>query len=608
MKSTTRLAMAAVALAAPLHTAQSATNLGVINVTANRTALTADETLAPVTIITREEIQASQAKDLTSLLDGLPGIAMTNNGGLNKVTNIRLRGTGSNHVLVLVDGIRIGSATLGTVAFEHIPLNHIERIEVVRGPRSQLYGADAVGGVIQIFTEKGQGGQRMTGEIGYGSHDTRSGNIGISGKEGATDYSLRIAHRETDGYSTRKDRNPDDDGSENLSFSGHVSHRFDNGLQATLNLIRSTGNTEYDSRYAPNSTTAYDTDFLQQTAQVKLDYSPNEWWDSSLSLGESRDETTEFTDHTVDSFYNTSRKSLSWLNDLAIGESGLLTLGLDFLRDGIDVSSAYAIEERDNMGLFAQYQTQFGSSNLVIGLRHDDNESYGKHNTGNIAWGQDLSDRLRFTASYGTAFRAPTFNDLYHPWGGNPDLEPEKSRSFELGLDGNEQWGNWSLHAFKTDIEGLIAWAPVDPSEPFGAWQPTNINNAEIEGIEASLGTRIADWNIAASLTLIDPRDSDTGSLLTDRSRQTLKLDLSRPFGNTDVGITLKARSGFVSTETGERIGGHGSIDLRASHRLDRDWVLRGQIRNLLDREYEDLQYYNTGGRELFLSVAYEPK
>ncbi len=600
-------AAASLILCLPYSCANAVTALGTINVTANRTAITADQTLASVTIITQDEIKASQSRDLTTLIDGLPGVTISNNGGLNKSTSVRLRGTGSNHVLVLIDGIRIGSATLGLAAFQHIPLDHVERIEIVRGPRSQLYGADALGGVIQIFTSKGSSGHKMRAEASYGSHNTVTGSIGISGMAGNTDYSLSLSHRKTDGFNALKNNNPDKDGSENQALAAHLSHRFGSGLKATVNLLRSKGNSDYDSAWGPAN--SYDNDFLQQVVTGKFEYSPNDWWDTYLSLGESRDETTNFTNNTFTSFFETKRKQINWQNDFMVGESGLMTIGLDFLRDTVDGSSDYSVNERDNTGLFVQYQTEFGPNSLIVGLRRDDNESFGGHNTRNIDWGRDLSNDLRVTAAYGTAFRAPTFNDLYYqdPWGsnGNPNLTPEESRTLELGLEGRQDWGNWDLRLFQTDIEGLIDWVEIAP----WTYQPQNINEARIKGVEASTHTQLADWKLSANLTLLDPRNSNTNKLLIYRSEQTLRVDITRAFGKTEVGASLHARSHHYSdVDNTRRSGGFGTVDLKASHRLGEEWIIQGKIQNLFDRDYETIRTYNTGGRELFVTITYEPK
>lgn len=594
-------------LVLPLGAAQAATALNTINVTAHRMARTTDQTLAAVTVVTRQDIEGSQAKDITQLLDGTQGVSLSNNGGLGKTTSIRLRGTNSNQVLVLVDGVRIGSATLGTVSLQDIPLAQVERIEIVRGPRSQLYGADAVGGVIQIFTKRGQPGTQVSAAMEYGSHNTRRVALGVNGAQDNLEYGINLSDLQTDGFSALKNNNPDEDGYNNRSLSGHLGYRFANGLKLSLSGLRAKGENEYDSAWGPAN--FYDSDSLQQSLVGKLEYSPSEIWDITLSLGESRDEMTTYVNDAFNSLFNTKRRQFAWQNDIALSEESVLTLGVDYLKDEVEGTSNYSVSERDNKALFAQYQAAFGANDVVIGLRHDDNEAFGDYNTGNLSWGRELTETLRLVASYGTGFRAPTFNDLYYqdPWGsnGNPNLTPEESKSMELSLRGGQTWGEWNLNLFRTDIDGLIDWVEIAPF----TYQPQNVDRARIDGLEAGLSTELAGWQLRGSLTLLDPRNRATGNQLTDRSKRTLRIDLDRTFGMTELGATLNARSrSYSDTANTLETDGFGTLDLRAARHLNRDWTLRGQVRNLFDRDYETIRTYNTGGRELFVSLHYAPK
>jgi len=600
----TQLLTAAITLALPYASTNAMTELDTINVTATRMAQTVDETLAAVTVITRDDIDRLQDHDLVELLDGQPGLTISSNGGLGKSTSIRLRGTGSGHVLVLIDGIRIGSATLGETAFQHLPLQQIERIEIVRGPVSHLYGAGAIGGVIQIFTRKGQEGRRINAEAGYGSHNTRSSTLGISGADNNTHYSLGISQLKSDGFSTLKGNNPDKDGYRNQSFTAQLSHRFSDDLKLGINILHADGNNELDRSPA---TKDYSADFLQQSISGKLDYSLTQWWDLSLSLGETKDESTNFTNGSRSSFFDTERHQVSWQNNFFIGDEVILTLGMDFLRDKVDGSSSYSEDKRDNSGYFIQYQGTTGANNFTLALRHDDSDAFENSNTGNIAWGYNLSSGLQVNTSYGTAFKAPTFNDLYYPFSGNPDLSPEKSKSIELGLKGKQGWGHWSLNAFQTDIKDLIAWAPIALGSPI--WKPKNINEVRIKGLEASINTALAGWDITGNLTLIDPRDTTTNKLLVKRHKRALRVDINHSFGKTHVGATLQARShSFNDTQNNQRVGGFGTIDLRASHQLTSNWQIRSEIRNLFNKEYETIRGYNTDNRTFFITIAYQSK
>ncbi len=595
---------AAIALALPCSSISAMTELDTINVTATRTAQTIDDTLAAVTVITRDDIDSLQDQDLVELLDGLPGLTISSNGGLGKSTGLRLRGTGSGHILVLIDGVRIGSATLGTTAFQHLPLQQIERIEIVRGPASHLYGADAIGGVIQIFTRKGQQGTQINAEAGYGSHNTTNNSLSISGANDNTSYSLSISQLKSDGFSTLKGNDPDKDGYRNQSITAQLDHHFSTNLKLGVNILHANGNSEYDGWFATND---YSTDFVQQSISSKLEYTPATWWDLSLSLGETRDESTTLINGSRNSFFDTKRHQASWQNNFFINEESILTLGVDFLRDKVDSNNSYSEEKRENSGYFIQYQRTLGANSFTLALRHDDSDAFENSDTGNVAWGYDLSESLQVNASYGTAFKAPTFNDLYYPFSGNPDLSPEKSKSIELGLRGRQGWGHWSLNTFQTDIKNLIAWAPIAPGSPI--WTPQNINKVRIKGIETSISSTLAGWDVTANLTLLDPRNTQTGKRLQRRHKRTLRVDINRGFGKTHIGATLQARSyQYEDSNNTQRISGFGTVDLRASHQLTRNWQIKAELSNLFDKEYETIKNYNTDDRALFARISYQSK
>lgn len=605
IKSTFTPLLSASLLVIPAAEVLAVTQLGEVNVTANRTARSVDESLAAVTVITRADIEQSQAKDLVQLLSGQPGIITRSAGGLGKTASLIVRGTTTSHLLVLIDGMRIGSATLGQASIQDIPLAQVERLEIVRGPRSQLYGSDAIGGVLQIFTRRGKKGTQFDAEAGYGSHNTLKGTVGVSGAVDATSYSLRLSQLTSDGFNALKNNNPDKDGYENRSIAGRVSHQFGSDSEIGLNILRSEGNNEYDSAFGMDK--LYDSDFVQQTIGVNFDTIINDWWDTRLTLGHNLDETTNFTNGVEASNFDTTRKQASWQNDFTMDDETILTLGADFTREAVEGSSNYAISERDTAGLFLQLQTEVADNDIAVGVRHDDSDSFGNRNTYNVAWGRWLTDSIRLMTSYGTAFKAPTFNDLYYqdPWGsnGNSDLEPEESNSFEMGLNGNHSWGEWSARIYRTDIDGLIQW--VDTGNYI--YQPQNVNQARIDGLELATTTSVMGWQVSANLTLMDPVDTTTGLLLVKRSKQSLVVDVSKRFGKNEMGMRLQARSEtFSDTANTKRAAGYGTIDLFAAHHIDQDWVIRGQITNLLDRDYEETPGYHTGGRELFVSVGYQ--
>ncbi len=320
-------------------------------VTATRTARTADETLASVTVITREDIERTQAKSVVELLAGEAGLDAAVNGGYGKSTSLYLRGTNSDHVLVLIDGLKINSATNGIPAWQYLPLDQIERIEIVRGPRSSLYGADAIGGVVQIFTRAPTERFHAGAEAGYGTYGTSRVGADVSGANGATRFSLTGSHFNTDGIDARAasaGNEGDRDGYRNTSFNARLGHRFANGADVELHAMQAVGHVEYDGN--PNQT-ASDIG----AAGVRLNFAPSPVWNVKLQTGASRDYTDNFKNGSFSTTFNTLRHTASWQNDVTVGKAQLLTLGLDYQDDRIGSTTNYTEKERANRGGFVQH-------------------------------------------------------------------------------------------------------------------------------------------------------------------------------------------------------------------------------------------------------------
>ncbi len=581
-----------------------------IVVTATRTAQTADETLASVTVITRQVIERSQAQSVQDLLRGEPGISIANNGGPGKATSVFLRGTESDHVLVLIDGVKTGSATLGTTAFQDIPIDQIERIEIVRGPRSSLYGSEAIGGVIQIFTRKGGGPLKPYLSLGGGSYQTYNASAGVSGGGERGWFNVNASGITTEGFNACNGKpspggagcftyEPDKDGYRNTSGSVRAGYRFDNGASVDVNALRAEGENQFDGNFVNESKS------VQQVVGSRLRFSPSAAWHMTLAAGQGRDDSDNFKDGVFKSRFNTTRDTASLQNDVTLGQAHLVTVGLDYQNDKVDSTTAYAVTSRDNKGLFAQYQGAFGPQNVQLAVRGDDNEQFGERTTGGLAWGYDLSGDLRLTASYGTAFKAPTFNELYFPGFGNPGLRPEESRSYEVGLRGKGAWGGWSLNAFQTDVNDLIAY---DAS--VGA--PANIDEARIRGIEAVLSARLSDWRLRSALTLLDPENrasgANYGKLLARRAEQALRLDLDRAIGRFRVGGTLFAEGRRYDDLANTReMGGYAVAGLRGEYLFAKAWRAQARIENLFDKQYETASFYNQPGRSIFVTLRYQP-
>ena len=317
MKKTRQAILVALATSFTLPTV--AEEQSPIIVTATRTAQTIDETLASVTVISKEQIEQQQADDLAGLLTSISGIDLVSNGGLGKTTSILMRGTSSKHILVMIDGIQIGSATLGSVAFQHIPVSQIERIEIVRGPRSSLYGSNAIGGIIQIFTKEGKGAAKFNAELGYGSNNLTKANVGLSGKKDSTSYSVNTSYLKTDGINALKANDKDEDGYNNSSFSANVKHELSNTSSLSVNFLHATGTNEYDNEYVP--TDVMESDFTQQSGGITFISAPLNNWELTLKAGQSQDKNENFKNNVDDGKFVTDRDMYSWKNNITLSGS-----------------------------------------------------------------------------------------------------------------------------------------------------------------------------------------------------------------------------------------------------------------------------------------------
>jgi len=598
-----------VAAAAPCALAQNQDEAVVV--TASRLPQPRSETLQPVTIITAEDIAKAAQQTLVEVLQALGGVEIASNGGFGQPSSVFMRGANSGHTLVLVDGMRIGSATLGTTALENIPLNQIERIEIVPGQLSGLYGSDAIGGVIQIFTRNGKYAPSASVTAGAGTYSTSSVTAGVNRTTGSADFSLSVGYVGSDGFDATKPgafgHDPDRDGYRNQNFSGKIAYHLDTRNELGVTVFQSDGHTHLDNDPTIDAVN-------HQTLSAFSVYSSNEItsaWKSLLRAGQGQDKST--TTGVFPSVFATRQPQYTWQNDIKLGP-GTAIAGAEYLIQDVTSDSTFAQNQRTIKSAFAGYLGAFGKHDLQANVRVDDNSQFGSHTTGLLGYAHRLTDELRFRVGAGTAFKAPTFNDLYaiDPTGSftpNPNLRPESSHSKEAGVSYQMGTNRFSATYFDSHIDDLIIFVVTDPATFAGTVQ--NLESARIRGVELGYQGSFAALQAYTRVTLQNPVDEATGLMLPRRAKEFGSAGLSKTSGSWTLGgevVASSARFDQAGEAEGSRMHGYALLNLTASYALDREWSIRARWNNVFDREYELAQNFNTPGSNVFVAIQYQPK
>ncbi len=608
------LAAALCLLALPFPHAQAQEAEETVVVTATRQPMRANELLSDVTVIERKEIEAAgPSASITDLLARQPGIEIKTDGAPGSVANIYLRGSNAGHTLLLVDGMRFGSATMGSANWSYLPLQQVERIEILRGAASSLYGSDAIGGVIQIFTRKGSGPLQAHAEAGIGSHDSSAVSAGLSGSQQGLSYAIQAASYRTRGFNSinnpdNASYNPDRDGHRNSSMSGSLSYTWARDQEIGASFLATDGWNDYDAG-GPWSTPAAAGYQQKQKNAVYNIYSRNRlsrYWNSTLRLGSGSDDSRQFLDNRQTGKIRTRQTQYQWQNDIRL-PLGTALLALERLEEKVSSDPVYDRDQRSINSILAGWNGTLENHRLQFNLRRDDNSQFGEKTTGFVAYGYQINDKLRAHASYGTAFKAPTFNDLYWPGAGNPDLKPETAKNREIALHYEHAGQQASITAYRNDVQDMIAWAPIAPGS--WTWLPFNVNEARLEGVTLAYTGNIQGFNVKASADFQDPRDTLIDKVLRYRSRQHGSLAVGRSYGNFDWNLEWQASGKrYQDVNNTRKLGGYALVNLQAGYRLDKDWSLFARVNNLFDRDYVLNQDYATDGANFFLGVRYAPK
>ncbi|CAI8275956.1 MAG: Vitamin B12 transporter BtuB [Porticoccaceae bacterium UBA1117] len=593
-----------------------------IIVTGTRIPTQISESLSAVTLFQRADIERLQASDLFDLMSHVPGSSLVRNGGRGSSTSMSLRGNQSDHTLFLMDGVRIGSATTGGAALAAINLSTVQRIEIIRGPKSNLYGADAIGGVVNIITRKTESSRVLNVEAGFGSNGTQDTTILLGANGDKYSLTAVLNHLDTDGIDNTESKagiNGDDDGFTKDSMAINYQYQATDSALWKVTYNQNDTKADYDNNCSigswPNSSPVdcdiYSSGEVSALAST-MDMNISEQWQTSFQIGHTIDEGSERA-RNIDlsttnngGKFNTKKTEATWVNTLGLAAGQALMLGLDYQKEEVDSSTVYNEESRENSAGFAQFQTQLGAVDTNLGVRYDDNEQFGSHTTVSFLAGIDLSETLRLVGSFGEGFKAPTFNDLYYPGFGNASFVPEESKNIEIGL--NADLGNVSatLALFNNNIENLIQYN----SATFASDQTAEV---EITGLEFNVNTEVSGWTLSLSGAVIDPENKSNGKLLRRRAEQSMMFDAGTTLNGVAIGVSVRSESHrYDDAANTVRLGGYTTTAMRASYRINDNWLVKARVNNLTDKNYVTASSFSLGnymslGREAMITVAYTP-
>jgi len=569
-------------------------------VTASRSPQRLLDLVADVTVLDAEQIASGGLRGVVALLARQPGVEIIQNGGPGSTSGVFLRGANAAQTLVLIDGMRVASASSGAAALEAIPPDQIERIEILRGPASSLYGADAIGGVIQIFTKRGRTGFHADASASYGTYETAAASAAIAGGNATASGALSAAGRRSDGFNAivnpaNFSYDPDRDGYRDASVSAHGELRFAADHSLSVQYFRNRLDNQFDAGDAFDDRTITTVTTWQAALEDRLTTA----WKSRLSAGEGNDESvSKFA--TGDFPFETRQRQYAWQNDVML-PAGDLTLALERREERVDASAGFAVSSRDTNAVTGIYRLLAGEHAVQANLRHDDSSQFGGKTTGALAWGYRFAPGWRVTASAGTAFRAPTFNDLYFPGFSNPDLSPETSRNIEAGLYANGWAGAmyWQAGAlaYRNRVRDLI----VFQCDASFTCLPNNVANATLEGVTLTADLLWEGTTLHASLDLQSPTDDDSGHLLPRRARRHGAFSVSQPLGPTRVVAEVVASSArYDDAENLRRLGGYAIVNLALEWALDTKTTLFVRGENVFDHDYALAADFATGGARVF--------
>ena len=583
-------------------------------VTAARVEQPLSDLVADVSVIDRETIERNGANGVVDLLAKLPGVQIARNGGVGNTSSVYLRGTETRFTAVYIDGVRVDSQSTGGAPWESIPLSQIDRIEVLRGPAAAVYGSDAIGGVVQLFTRKGEAGVSPYLGVGIGSRGLYRGEAGVSGASGLFDYSLGISREQSDGFNARTTPgyDPDDDGYRTTAGNARLGLQINARQRIEANFLQSDMNSGYDEfSYNPRSPEDDRSKYRLRTGGLNWKAQWTDMYSTRLSVTQSdaRYETTP-------NFYRTDTQLTGYLlqNEWRVG-AHRFTADLERREDKLtnapgvgDFASPGIDRSRAQDGIALGYGFSQGAHTLQVNVRHDRFDEFGSQDTGSIAYGFAITPAWRVTASAGTSFRAPTLYQEYSEYG-VAGLQPEEGRNYELGLRYAEGDTTASVVAYRNRVTNLIGFDYDSTAcvSSFGCYG--NTGRAQYEGVTLAASQRFGDVSLRGSVDWQDPRDLETDLLLVQRARNYGTLGVDWRLGSWLLGAEVQASAQrYANAANTQVLAGYGLLNLSASTSFGRDLTLIARLDNATDKDYQLVRGYATAGRTFYVGLKWAPK
>lgn len=613
VRTPARFSLAAAAMAAATWSQQIAladdNHLNPTVVTATRSETKLDDTLADVRVITQAQISNFAGRSLAEVLQRLAGVQMTSNGGRGNSQSVSIRG--SKQVILLVDGVRFGSATAGDPSLQSLPVEQIERIEVVHGPASALYGSDAIGGVIQVFTKQGKGTTKAfvpQANASWGSAGYKDANAGFVGAQHGWSYSVNISRvidpgfSSTNGKSSAYSYNPDVDKFNQTALTASLGYALNEFWRIDTHFLQAQSYSEFDNGLQKDAWL----DATASTRSLKISGQISPVWKTGISLARSQDEQRNFYKTIETGFlsvdaYNTTQDELQWSNEIKTA-AGVIVAGFDRLAQKIDTSTQFDKDKRTTNAFYLGINGSHDKHSWQLNLRHDKNSQYGGYNTWGLTYGYEIVDGLKVHIGRASSLKAPTFNDLYYPLSGNPQLEPEHAKGNEFGLAWNSGIHTAKLIRYDNKVQNLIAWAP----DSTGNWKPSNVDKARLKGWSLQYAADLGDWNLGANYERLSAKDGE-GLKIYNRAKDQFTATFDTNWGGWKFGgsvlyVSKRQRSAAAYLPS------YTTVDAFAEYHIAKDWKLQARIANLANETYETVYGYNQRGRAGYLTLKWAPK